>query len=528
MLFTKISLDDFEDCFGRFVERLQEEGWALGKGMESHGYESGLYGDKEWFMLAVVNIASMMQYGTEDGILKKLTTKEPADKSQHHHHRGHSHNNRQPANKVAPQAIMLNSTRQQQQDDEAASPSLAQDSDVVKQLAPSASTSVDDDPLPFKLAQRLSFGLLDFALSDPVRRIGNSALANPYITLILTFLSHMTFHSEAFKHLERSVPWESLVEFFNLLPPTLEIRLDTPSKLMSSRGTPLPEDWCVRGMDWAGRQLFGRGYWRTDSKKGPRSGGANGDSMLPPPIEGVDGTTMRVESEMDALKFDLSTLEDDENGGIGEEDGLATALVLSEARWRRLAITAAWMVRNVAGFDYEPNVRGDEPKFRISGPLRVKIERWKKEDEDAKEAERLSKLSLRERGLAGEEDDVLDAEESDDEDDEDENDSPAVKELKVGLCFASIPSEAELIKGNEMITGSPSTTQICHQIRSNFPHYFLISQRIETLSQDGFPPESLPWIHRSRFRYEHSPHFDQTLLGTCRGRNLDYRCASRW
>ncbi|GAA5994917.1 hypothetical protein JCM5350_006614 [Sporobolomyces pararoseus] len=453
MLFTKISLDDFDDCLGRFVERLQEEGWALGKGVESHGYESNLYGDKEWFMLAVVNIASMMQYGAEDGILKKLTTKESSDKSSsasshHHHSRQHQHaNNRATAtNKVAPQAIMLNSARQsqpsqQQQDDNSEPLAPGPESDVVKQLAPTASTSVDDDPLPFKLAQRLSFQLLEFTLSDPVRRIGNSAVANPYLTLILTFLSHLSFHPQAFKHVERSVPWELLIEFFNLLPPTLEIRLDCPSKLMSSRGTPLPEDWCIRGMEWSGRQLFGRGYWRSDSRKGPRSGGGGvgGDhsSMLPPPIEGIDGTTMRVESEMDALKFDLSSFEEEgttntpATGLVEEENGFATALVLSEARWRRLAITAAWLVRNVPGFDYEPNVRGDEQKFRISGPLRVKIDRWKREDEDAKEAERLSQLSLRDRGLAVDEDEEASEEdESDDEDDEDENDSPAVKELK--------------------------------------------------------------------------------------------------
>ena len=175
------------------------------------------------------------------------------------------------------------------------------------------------------------------------------------------------------------------------------------------------------------------------------------ESMLPPPIEGVDGTTMRVESEMDALKFDLSALEEesDENAG---EDGSATAVILSEGRWRRLAITAAWLVRNVPGFDYEANARGDEPRFRISGPLKVKIDRWQQEDEDAKEEERLSQLSLKDRGLVGNQDDGSEEEESDDEDDGDENDSPAVKELKVSPLplsvqlkhskLTSIPSQA--------------------------------------------------------------------------------------
>jgi len=161
--------------------------------------------------------------------------------------------------------------------------------------------------------------------------------------------------------------------------------------------------------------------------------------MLPPPIEGIEGLdgrtgsrSTRVEGEMDALKFDLSALEEEENG----EDAIA----LSESRWRRLAICASWLVRNVPGFDYEQNARGDGGhNFKISGPLRSKIERWKKEDEDAKEAERMSRLSLRERGVVNGIDDSEgdEEEESDDEDDEDENDSEAVKELKVSFRTSS-------------------------------------------------------------------------------------------
>ncbi|GAA5868110.1 hypothetical protein JCM1840_006144 [Sporobolomyces johnsonii] len=431
MVFTKISLDDFDDCLERFLERLKEEGWAIGKGKETHSTDLTLYGDKEWFMLAVVNIAALMQYGAEDGVLRKLTTKEtpPRDGHGHHHHSGrHHHSSRPPQPRVAPQAIMLNpSSLSKQQPDEDAS----QDTDVVKQLAPLAPASADEDPVPFKLAQRLSFSLLSLTLSHPFRRVGSSTVVNPYVTLMLTFLAHMSFHAPALKHLERAVPWAQIVDLFNLIPPATEIRLDTPSKLMSGKGTPLPEDWCIRGMDWAGRQLFGRGYWRIDGKKGPRAAAEHAESMLPPPIEGVDGTTMRVESEMDALKFDLNALEDEEGllSSGDEEGGAAAASILSEGRWRRLAITAAWMVRNVPGLDYDPHALGGQPRFRIGGPLREKLERWAREDEEAKEAERLSRLSLNDRGLGGSDEEVTE-EESEDEDDEDENDSPAVKELK--------------------------------------------------------------------------------------------------
>jgi len=443
MLFTKISLDDFDDCLGRFLERLQEEGWSLGKGTERHidsaGGGGSLWGDKEWFMLAVVNISGMLQYGAEDGIVKKLTTKETNDKTTSSRGGGggnHHQANRSAAqSKVAPQAIMLNSARQHQAEDQEVQP----ESDVVKQLAPANPLSVEDDPLPFKLALQLTFQLLSFTLSSPSRLISNTPIVNPYLVLILTFISHLSFHPQVFKHLERSIPWETLIEFLNeSLPSHFEIRLDSPTKLMSSRGNPLPEDWCVRGMEWcSGRQLFGRGYWRSESKKIPRSGGLG--EMLPPPIEGIEGLdgrtgsrSTRVEGEMDALKFDLSALEEEENG----EDAIA----LSESRWRRLAICASWLVRNVPGFDYEQNARGDGGhNFKISGPLRSKIERWKKEDEDAKEAERMSRLSLRERGVVNGIDDSEgdEEEESDDEDDEDENDSEAVKELKVSFRTSS-------------------------------------------------------------------------------------------
>ncbi|CEQ41277.1 SPOSA6832_02989, partial [Sporobolomyces salmonicolor] len=431
MVFTKISLDDFDDCLERFLERLKEEGWAIGKGKETHSTDLTLYGDKEWFMLAVVNIAALMQYGAEDGVLRKLTTKETPQRDGHGHHYPsgrHHHSSRPPQPRVAPQAIMLNpSSLSKQQPDEDAS----QDTDVVKQLAPLAPASADEDPVPFKLAQRLSFSLLSLTLSQPFRRVGSSTVVNPYVTLMLTFLAHMSFHAPALKHLERAVPWAQIVDLFNLIPPATEIRLDTPSKLMSGKGTPLPEDWCIRGMDWAGRQLFGRGYWRIDGKKGPRAAAEHAESMLPPPIEGLDGTTMRVESEMDALKFDLNAIEDEEGplSSGDEEGGAAAAFILSEGRWRRLAITAAWMARNVPGLDYDPHALGGQPRFRIGDPLRGKLERWAREDEEAKEAEKLSRLSLSERGLGGSDEEVTE-EESEDEDDEAENDSPAVKELK--------------------------------------------------------------------------------------------------
>lgn len=479
MLFTKISLDDFPDCFERFLERLKEELWALQRARDDWpSLGSGAaapFSDREWFMLGIINISALLQYGAEDGVLKKLMARDsPAENGDggsggHHgssrssgrsaHHSSSRHGGASTAtlnggikSRAAPQAIMVKRSDADAGDDETerASSTSASTvvgggdvSDVVKQLNPfdGALDSPEDDPLVFKLAQRLSFSLLSFLIDAPFRPIGTTTVPNPYVTLLVTFLAHLSHHPSALKHLERAIPWSHLATLFNAIPSSVEVRLDTPSKLVGGR--PLPEDWCLRGMDWAGRQLFGRGYWREHRHRAAAAGGSGGDG-LPPPIEGVEGATVRVESEMDALKFDLAALEDaaaassttdDEPGAFGGPGASGAAVQLAESRWRRLAICAAWLVRNVPGFDYDVRAIQPRSRFRVSGTLQVKLERWAQEDEDEREAERLSRLSIEEKagGLVGGVEDEDSLEESDGEDDENEGDSIEVKELKVRL-----------------------------------------------------------------------------------------------
>ncbi|GAA5893303.1 hypothetical protein JCM6882_007999 [Rhodosporidiobolus microsporus] len=503
MLFTKISLDDFDDVLERFIERLREEGWHLGKGRSREEMGGGKGGkgerpfeDKDWFMLGVINVAALLQYGAEDGVLRKLMVREGGDEGGgrsggksagggggKHGHGGHGagHGSRKgmsPAEALAakfraapPQAIMVKrdegETGGVDGSGGGAGDGADEGDDVLKPLnhnadAASASQSPADDPLPFKLAQRLAFRLLSFVARDtnPFRRLGSATVLNPYITILLTFLAHLSHHPLAFAHVERDVPWADVVHLLNLVPSAAEggadIRVaDAPNKLVGGR--PLPEDWCIRGMDWAGRQLFGRGYWR-EARPGGGGAGRGGEQHLPPPIEGVDAPTVRVESEMDALKFDLSalTLSDDPSSSPAaspapsdtehDHDSASpstppAAAALATGRWRRLALCGAWLVRNVPGLDFEPYPRIDlagengeeeeeEGRFRIAQPLKGKIARWKMEDEEEREAEIRARERVAERSgaVGGEVED--DEEESEGEDEENEEDSEAVKELK--------------------------------------------------------------------------------------------------
>lgn len=470
MLFTKISLDDFDECLERFLERLRQEAWALNKARgdttttTTHLEDTPVFGDREWCMLGIINIAALLQYGTEDGVLRKLMTPEPGDKAEastgapmpsssskryaSKHHGRHESNRVQPTDRSrsTPQALMV---KRSDGDGSVASPSITDNfeddgsemgldaDDVVKQLQPAGTTEPEDDPLPFKLAQRLVFSILSTVLEMPLFRIGTSEVPNPYVTILCTFLGHVSHHPAAMRHLERSIPWDALAALFNRVSPPVEIRLETPNKLVG--GKPLPEDHCLRGMEWAGRQLFGRGYWREPRSRSNAASPASGfGDAVAPPIEGVEGTAIRVETEADALRFDLNALRGGaapaESTAIDDGDGQSAFRIavtaLSEGKWRRLAICAAWLVRNVPGFDYDVRAVDPRQRFQVSGALRQKLERWRREDEEAREAERLSRLALEDRNLDAIVEDGTDGDESDEEDFEDENDSEEVRALK--------------------------------------------------------------------------------------------------
>ena len=129
----------------------------------------------------------------------------------------------------------------------------------------------------------------------------------------------------------------------------MEIATSPVSKLGS--GGPLPEDWCLRGMEWTGRQVYGRGFWRTSTS----GGGSN--------------------SEMDTLgeeSHDLHSFAD------GAED-------LARARKRRMAIAAGWLARCVPGLAFDSSAtKGPRAAFVILNTLEAKLQKWANEDREGR------------------------------------------------------------------------------------------------------------------------------------------------
>jgi protein SMG6 len=114
----------------------------------------------------------------------------------------------------------------------------------------------------FKYAMRLALSRLSFVLRNLTRKASpfTKSTLTPYLTILLAFL-------------ERFIPREDFAVFFASIPKNTHVSqgLHAPAPtgtehwvMLTSRCLPLlPEDWCMRGMEWVGRKVFERRYWNS-------------------------------------------------------------------------------------------------------------------------------------------------------------------------------------------------------------------------------------------------------------------------
>ncbi|OAX36867.1 hypothetical protein K503DRAFT_801694 [Rhizopogon vinicolor AM-OR11-026] len=176
--------------------------------------------------------------------------------------------------------------------------------------------------------------------------------------------------------------------------------------LTSGCAPPLPEDWCLRGMEWVGRKVFERGYWKSGEERR---------------VE-VDVLDME---EGGQLTDGIIEDEDDEDEGHSRGDSSHRE---TNKRWTRIVRSAVCLSSTVDGFTWVEGSR----EWRVEGTLEVKVRRWHEEDrlEREKEEER------RRRGRRWTDDsmdvdgDDEDADALSEESEDDEDDSDEVKALK--------------------------------------------------------------------------------------------------
>ncbi|CDZ96423.1 Nonsense-mediated mRNA decay protein [Phaffia rhodozyma] len=444
MIFTKIQLDDFDDIFARFFERLEED--RLG---------TRPVPSLEWLMMGIINLSACLQYGAEDGLLRRAAAEDIVRK-------GGKGEDRE-GSTVMPHAIMVHSGQGKREgppegvtgpESDEGSDGLTKDNldaisseGEVRQLGTHTVSAEDEEslPLPFRHALRLSFSILSFCLVHPIRKDSSlKSIVNPYIPIFLTFLSTIAKQPLALALVERAVPWEALVSFLNSIPRKVEVKQTVPPKL--SGGGPLPEDWCLRGMEWVGRRVYERGFWKQRSNS-PTIRDQN--DRWSTAVEGPRSGQV-VQSEMDVLQFEVEslTMVDSFQEGIveGEGDG-ADALDLSLKRWRRIAWSLGVFVRHVPGLEFDrsalsslsgatssvgSNVSQAGRKVRIipRGALQRKLEAWAEERRIQAELVQARLAREEETRLAAWEGSGFDEEEDEEESDPDDEEDPELRALK--------------------------------------------------------------------------------------------------
>lgn len=423
MLFTNIQLDDFSPTLARFLERIEIEGAE----------------EREWIMMAVVNIGSVLEYGRPNGVLRKIGGVGARDTGAGG-----------PAVKVAKKCQIALALRDEDGEDKRM--------DVDEEGALPTSPDISDTNMPeelpvsFKLALELAFSMLSFVLRNPTRKASHFSRStlNPYLSVMLTFLATVTKHPETLSIMERSIPWHDLARFFATIPRDIFAAqgLDIPTAggerwamLTSGCAPPLSEDWCLRGMEWISRKVFERGYWKSGEERRME-------------VEILD-----VE-EGGQLTDGIIEDEDDEEDGHSRKESLRGE---TSKRWSRLVRCAVSLSAVVDGFTWVEGTR----EWRVEGVLEAKVTRWLDEDRHEREEEERRRHGRRWTDDSMDVDaEDEDADESSEQSEDDENDSEEVKDLKARRRYlrsllvsgqrATIPRQRSRLARSRKVASMPS------------------------------------------------------------------------
>ena len=383
MLFTKIQLDDFSPVMSRYMERLEEDASLDGFSRKA------TITQVDWMLMATVNVAAVLQYGAATGVVRTALSQEGQERRRQH-------------------AVLADDEGDLDGDELGANPSppLAEEGDLAVSTAPPVPAPVPSEaPITptFIHALELAFSVFKFVLAHPTRSQGIHSVLNPYVTIFLTFLATLFRQSHVGAVLRVAVPWKAFVDFVN----TADIERREETRLAG--GAPLPEDWAVRGMDWVGRRVYERGFW-----KGKGSG--RGSVALAQPRVGE-----RFQSEMDVLLAEFDSAVDITEGVVDEVEGADLTdgpVAVHQRRGKRVSWAAGVLARHVDGLEVS------EGMLVIEGALKASLA----ELESEKAVQVKEKLASTTEDNNEEVAEVLIETDSD-------NDDPELTVLKVGRIY---------------------------------------------------------------------------------------------
>ena len=231
-------------------------------------------------------------------------------------------------------------------------------------IPPAEGASDVDLPPTFKYGLQLTFKMLSFVLKKPMQKPSQyvGSTLNPYLTVVLTFLATVLKHKNVLKLMETSIPWEEMAGFLSSVPRKVMVSqgltIDGDGNVASRPGEqwlmltsgctpPLPEDWCMRGMEWVGRRVFERGYWKSGEER---------------------------KAEMDVLspieEYGEGGIENDDEG-VEKKSGMRCELV---RRWVRVVRCAVFISGAVEGFRWVEGSR----EWRVESILKENGENGEK------------------------------------------------------------------------------------------------------------------------------------------------------
>ena len=358
MLFTNIQLDSFNATMARFIERLAIEGAE----------------ERVWLMMAVVNIGAILEYGKAGGVVRRfggLGTKEGGANA--------AGGSLQAQAEMTMMRVMAKKVAAGVPDAVARPVAMAEEGmDVDDEgkdrsfVIPAAETASDVDlPPAFKYLTSPSY-----SRNQPGSLVSMRGRHLTRTSVILTFLATLVKHRSVLTLLERSVPWEEKAVFLSTVPRKVMIsqglnvegggngggsRGEPWMMLTSGCAPPLPEDWCMSGMEWVGRRVFERGYWKSGEEIKAEM------EVLSPVDECGEGTDGRIE-------------DDDGDEGVEKRSGIKCDLV---RRWVRVVRCAVSISNAVEGFRWVEGSR----EWRVELALREKVQEWREEERKEREDE---------------------------------------------------------------------------------------------------------------------------------------------
>ncbi|PWZ02136.1 hypothetical protein BCV70DRAFT_157162 [Testicularia cyperi] len=389
ILITRVQLDDFEPVCAELLAKIR-------RSVEDKG--TRCLPQSVWMMMACINIAALLQYGSDDSVLVDLLLQDSGKA-------GRRPQRTDKGKGATPRAILVNQTvksednflselpRDAEWDDFSEDESEPGDEGQMIQIehrtVPDETESMTELPVSLSRAAELCFDIL--TLSFRSVDTDDEGRTNPYVTLMTTFVLSLCQSKRACRLVERFVPWDLWLQHVERSVSLVE--RDWPKVLHAPFITSrllLPEDWCLRGLVGLSRHLFDRSVLRPSASGSPVScplsqAFANETEVLDCDDDELYGRMAAAGSGVPAAPSNSST-----------SDAKARAVPIDMLRVFRIAHAARRLAKSGKAFELDSK----SSRLSLSQFLLARITKLRMKEEQRQLEDRIAELRLQAAAVA--------------------------------------------------------------------------------------------------------------------------------